>query len=272
MSFDRPLPASSPHLAVKVKRPGERRSLSRTATRALDVMELFGTSRQALRAVEIGKALDITPSTTNQLLKTMVDSGHLVFNARAKTYLPSPRLAKFGGWIVEMYGPGGPLGDLIRDVQQQLGLVVTVSTPNDLFMQIIDSAIPDGKTAERGLRISLFGSTIGDACLSMLDRAEIERLAYRARIESGDLDGILEATANVREDGFAQGPSMDDSIWSIAMPLPREGLPVPAVLGLAGPAEDVRPRAGELVEALRQAIADYSSGLRREVLSPVGRG
>lgn len=257
MTLDRPVSRSSLHLAVKVRRPGERRSLSRTATRALDVMELFGTCRQPLRAVEIGKALEITPSTTNQLLKTMVDSGHLVFSARSKTYLPSPRLAKFGGWLVEMYGPGGPLRDLIRGIQEKLDMVVTVSTPNDLFMQIIDSAIPEGKSAERGLRISLFGSTIGDACLSMLDDEEIGRLAYRARIEPGELDGILEAAAKIRNDGFAQGPSVDDRIWSIAVPLPREGLPVPAVLGIAGPADDVRARMGELVEKLGRAIADY---------------
>lgn len=268
MSRDPSVSSSNSHLAVKVKRPGERRSLSRTATRALDVMELFGASRQALRAVEIGKVLDITPSSTNQLLKTMVDSGHLVFNARTKTYLPSPRLAKFSGWIVEMYGPGGPLRDLIRGIHEELDMVVTVSTPNDLFMQIIDSAIPDGKTAERGLRISLFGSTIGDACLSMLDDEEIARLAYRARIDTGDLGGIMERVASIREHGFSQGPSMDDSIWSIAMPLPREGLPVPAVLGLAGPADAVRPRASELVEMLQRAIGDYRRAAGPEESDP----
>jgi len=244
-------------LAVKVKRPGERRSSSRTATRALDVMELFGTSRKALRAVEIGNVLEITPSTTNQLLKTMVDSGHLVFDARSKTYLPSPRLAKFGGWVVEMYGAGGPLRELICQIQDQLDMVVTVSTPNDLFMQIIDSAIPEGKTAERGLRISLFGSTIGNACLSMLDGEEVARLAYRARIEPDDLERLQGGIAKIREDGFCHGPSMGDSVWSIAVPLPRGGLPVPAVLGLAGPAGDVRSRVNELVGTLQRAIADY---------------
>ena len=72
---------------VRTRRPGERRSLSRSATRALDVLELFGQVRRPLRAVEVSRALDMHPSSTNQLLKTMVEAGHLIFDARAKAYL-----------------------------------------------------------------------------------------------------------------------------------------------------------------------------------------
>jgi DNA-binding IclR family transcriptional regulator len=239
---------------VKVMRPDERRSLSRSATRALDVLELFGGERRPLRAVEIGRALAMNPSTTNQLLKTMVGSGHLVFEARGKTYLPSPRLAEFSSWIVDSYGAGGRLRDLICGIRDRTGMVITVTTPNDLFMQIIDSAIPAGMTAERGLRISLFGSTIGSAYLSMLDEAEIARLADRARMPLKDLPLLLDAIAHVREQGFAEGPSGD--LRSIAMPLPDHRLHFPTVLGLAGPAETVRERSVELVAAMRAAITD----------------
>lgn len=245
---------------VKVMRPGERRSLSRSATRALDVLELFGGERRPLRAVEIGRALAMNPSTTNQLLKTMVGSGHLVFDARGKTYLPSPRLAEFSSWIVDSYGAGGRLRDLIRGIRDRTGMVITVTTPNDLFMQIIDAAIPAGMTAERGLRISLFGSTIGSACLSMLDQAEIARLADRARMPPQALPTLLDTIARVREQGFAEGPSGD--LRSIAMPLPDHRLHFPTVLGLAGPADAVGKRSTELVSIMRAAIAALMGGAR----------
>jgi len=89
----------------------------------------------------------LNPSSTNQLLKTMVGSGHLVFDARHKTYLPSARLTKFSNWIVELYGSVGHLRDLLSSIQDRTGMVATVSSPNDLFMQIIDSAIPEGGAA-----------------------------------------------------------------------------------------------------------------------------
>ena len=97
----RPPRASRVPLWMQPRRPGDRRSLSRSATRALDVLELFGQERRSLRAIEIAKALGLHPSTANQLLKTMVDSAHLTFDAVAKSYLPSPRLGRFGGWMTE---------------------------------------------------------------------------------------------------------------------------------------------------------------------------
>lgn len=242
---------------VHVKRPGERRSLSRSATRALDVLELFGDARRPLRAVEIGRVLGMHPSTTNQLLKTMVDSAHLVFDARSKTYLPSPRLADFSNWLIEIHGGGGRLRELVRDVQAQTGMVVTLTTANDLFMQIIDLA-PEGEGGERGLRVSLFGSAIGSAYLAMLDDAEVARLADRARIPLPEIPAIIEGVAAIRSAGHADGASGGvDTVWSIAMPLPTDGQRVPTVLGLAGPAERVRPNLDELCRIMREAIARW---------------
>ena len=239
---------------VRVKRPGERRSASRSATRALDVLELFGTTKRPLRAVEVGKALTTNPSTTNQLLKTMVDSGHLVFDARTKAYLPSSRLSEFSSWLVDTYGAGGRLRQLIKDIAGQTGLVVTVTTPNDLFMQIVDSAIPEGTTGERGLKVSIFGSAIGSAYLSTLDDAEVVRLAERARFAPDELERILEAVARIRQDGFADGPSVDQAIWSVAMPLPMHGLSVPTILGLAGSADQVRSNVPKYHRIMMEAI------------------
>jgi DNA-binding IclR family transcriptional regulator len=243
---------------VRVKRPGERRSLSRSATRALDVLELFGEVRRPLRAVEISHALGTHPSTTNQLLKTMVGSAHLVFDARGKTYLPSPRLAGFSAWIMATYGAGGRLSDLIAEVHAATGMTVTISTPNDLFMQVIDSVVPDGERAERGLNVSLFGSAIGSAYLSMLDDTELLRLADRARVPPADIPGVLEDLARIRRDGFADGTTGGSSYWSMAMPLPMRGLSVPTVLGLAGTPEGVRDRLSELYAIMREALARWN--------------
>jgi DNA-binding IclR family transcriptional regulator len=250
--------AKARHLAMRVTRPAERRSSSRSATRALDVLELFGEARRPLRSVEIAQALSLTPSSANQLLKTMVDSAHLLFDARAKTYFPSPRLAGIGGWLAETYGAGGRLGDLVREVSARTGLVATVTTPNDLSMQIIDVASPDGLTGERGLRISLFGSAIGSAFLSTLPEPEMLRLAERARIPAGELPAMRTALGSIRESGFAAGATSGD-IWSVAVALPGEVLRGQGVLGIAGPAERVAFEAAAIALALHQAVAQWLS-------------
>lgn len=251
---------------IRVKRPGERRSLSRSATRALDVLELFGQARRPLRAVEIGRALALHPSTANQLLKTMVDSGHLTFEAAAKTYLPSPRLARFGSWMVDSFGADGRLRRLVRDLAAETGETVTLTTPNDLFMQVVEfadgpeSAAATGGGAERGLRISIFGSATGAAFLSTLAAAEIRRLATRARIAEAEHPALLAEAARVRRDGHADGPSPDGLTWSIAVPLADAALPAPLVLGLAGPESRVRPALAPLGRRMRDAIAAIARG------------
>ncbi|MCB2047372.1 MAG: helix-turn-helix domain-containing protein [Novosphingobium sp.] len=262
MSIIVPRPGSGSHLAVRVKRPAERRSSSRSATRALDVLELFGRAHRPLRAIEISRALDMHSSTTNQLLKTMVDSAHLVFDGKAKTYLPSPRLAQFGAWIVESYGADGRLRNLIEEVHQHTGLVVTVTTPNDLFMQIVDAEIPsvpgDDRMPERGLQVSIFGSAIGSAYLSTLDDEAILRLAHRARIAEADLRDLVDTAHRIREEGFAIGPAaMDEKLGSLAMALPAQGLRVPAVMGLAGPVKVLKARQDEFAALMREGITRW---------------
>ena len=247
----------SPH-PVRLKRPGDRRSLSRSATRALDLLEIFGEERRPLRAVEVSRILGVTPSTTNQLLKTMVDSAHLVFDARAKTYLPSPRLQAFGVWMVAIAGADGAHGQLhalIADIGRRTGMMVTVSTPNDLFMQVIDQVGPSGHEPERGLQVALFGSAIGSAYLTMLGEAEVARLAYRARIAEAAWPQLLADIAAIREVGYAHGETADGTLWSLAMPLSR--LHMPAVIGLAGPAATVTAALDELAGTMHAAIGRW---------------
>ena len=178
-----------------------------------------------------------------------------MFDARSKTYFPSSRLAPFCAWIAASYGMVGRTQELLRDVHARTGMVVTASTPHDLFMQVIDLASPEGQAPERGLQISMFGSAIGSAYLSMLDEADIRRLADRARVARADIPTVLEAVERVRTIGYAHGERIGDRIWSLAMPLP--GLAVPTVLGLAGPSDDVRPSLDMLHDAMRDAIARW---------------
>ena len=247
------------HLAVRVRVPADRRNISRSATRALDVLEFFGQAKRPLRGVEIARELEMSPSSANQLLKTMVDSAHLVFDAREKTYLPSPRLASFGAWMGQIYGAVGPLHDLVSALASRTGMVVTLTTPNDLSMQILDLAELSGHTAQRGLTISLFGSATGSAYLAGLDDAEVKRLARRARIPNDDLPMILTTLERIRMVGLADGPSNDASAWSLAMRLPTHLAGVPCVLGLAGPSNDVLANIKTLSAAMGEEIARHFS-------------
>jgi DNA-binding IclR family transcriptional regulator len=246
---------------VKVKLPGERRSLSRSATRALDVLELFGEARRPLRAVEMSTALGLHPSSMNQLLKTMMESAHLTFDAHFKTYLPSPRLAQFSTWMLASYGGDESFRKLLRRLNAASGEIVTLTTPNDLFMQVLDvvGAEANAETTGRGLRVSIFGSTTGAAYLSMLPKSEIDRLAVRARISAADLTAIHLHAIHVRAEGIADGPSVGGQFWSVAAPLPAGLSPAPLILGLAGPRDRVKQNVAHLKQVLRETLGRWLS-------------
>lgn len=253
--------AASPSRDAKVKRPGDRRSISRSATRALDVLELFGETRRPLRAIEMAKALGLHPSSMNQLLKTMVESAHLTFEAQHKSYLPSPRLIQFSAWMLASYRGDERIRDLMRRLSAASGAVVTLTTPNDLYMQILDvvGAEPIAEPTERGLRVFLFGSAIGAAHLATLPKVEVERLAARARIVEADVPAILAHAVRVREAGVADGPSAGGVYWSVALPLPADISPTPLVLGIAGPAEQIQPNLPALRRLMRDTVDQWLS-------------
>lgn len=238
---------------ARIKRPSEKRSSSSSATRALDVLELFGNERRPLRAFEICRALAMSPSTADQILKTMVDSGHLAFDARGKTYRPSPRLIGFSSFMVATYGAEDRLRLLVRDLYQRVGMVVTLTTPNDLFMQVLDLAADPGHSPERGLRVAVFGSSIGSAYLSTLAEEDLAHLAYRARVPDEAMIAIRTDLAQIRRDGCANGPS-GAGVWSLAVPLPHDIEELPLVLGLAGTEDRVRPRLAALARDMHSAI------------------
>lgn len=244
------------HLTPRFQKPGQRRSMSRSATRALDIMELFGAHARPMRAIEIARLLETNPSTANQLLKTMVDSAHLIFDAKTKTYLPSPRMAGFTNWFAEFYGSGGRLRELVARVHEATGMVVTITTPNDLAMQVIVSAEAGPTSAERGGRVPLFGSVSGAAHLVNLDEKELRRLAYRARIPDDQLPFLEAELALIRERGFAVGRSMNAETWTLSLPVPRQLTRVPVVLGLAGPAEVIEREAIAIAARMRAIMCE----------------
>jgi DNA-binding IclR family transcriptional regulator len=148
---------------------------------------------------------------------------------------------------------------LLRDLDLEPGEVATLSTPNDLFMQILD-LVASGSTGpmpERGLRAAMFGSAIGAAYLSTLPDAEVVRLAERARIPHGEAPQLLREAARARAAGFADGPSPDEATWSLAVPLPPQGFGAPLVLGIAGRPERIQERRDAVYAGMRAAIGRW---------------
>src|SRR5215207_9910991 len=111
----------------------DERNFAKSAARALDVLELFAREKRNLRASEIAYALDLPRSSADQLLKTLLRAGYLSLCPYAKTYFPSPRLVGFGTFITGVYDRSEMLGEMLSEVHEATGHIVTLVVQTDCF-------------------------------------------------------------------------------------------------------------------------------------------
>lgn len=250
----------------QLRHPGERRNISKSAIRALDVLEYFAIVKRPLRATDIAHALELHPSSTDQLLKTMVDSAYLLIDPMEKLYYPSPRLVRFANWLTSGYYGGENLCRLIETLAAQTGDTVTLSAPHGAWLQIVDVAEPVTSPGliRKGSRAAVLTSTIGEAFLAAQTDHEVTRWIRRTpearRMDDGEIRILLDSLRAPREAGYVCGLSDENQLFSIAMALPRPAAGALLVLGLAGPFARTSNRVEELVGLMRKAIATHLGG------------
>lgn len=242
------------HTTAEIRHPGERRNISKSAVRALDVLEHFAAVRRPLRATDIANALDLHPSSADQLLKSMVDAAYLLIDPEGKLYRPSPRLLSFANWLEEGFFGGDRLNGIVKQLGVRTGQIVTLAAPQMGSLQLVDVAAPPALAGlvRKGSRVSLTRSAIGAAFLAAHDKRDAERWIARApemrHTTSDDRRELLASVATARDQGYACGIS--DRLFSIALPLPRPATGIQLVLGLAGPPDHVEPQIAELHEQM----------------------
>lgn len=242
--------------------PGGKKNLSKSATRALDVLEYFALMGRPLRAVEIAQALELRTSSTDQLLKTLVDSAYLMFDSVDKLYYPSPRLVNFGSWLATNYFGDNRIYRLLQSIHQDTGDIVTLSIRYGSHMQIVDFIEPVAKagTIVKGSRVSITGSFIGTAFLTLHSDKEVIRIVEQVSTETGhkpsvaELRELLKRVRQARDDGYVAVPAAAGTPWAMAMALPQPTSGMKMVLGLGGQSCPDEHEMAQLLPTLRSHI------------------
>lgn len=120
-----------------IREPGHGGDFPKSAVRALQTLEYFSLVGKPLRAIEIAGALGLSPSSTNELLKSP-DWGYLIFDPVSKLYHCSPRVLRLGKAPNREYGVPDGLDALLRTVLAEFGLPVSLSASQGSFIQVID--------------------------------------------------------------------------------------------------------------------------------------
>lgn len=259
---------------ARFSEPGHLFNYSKSAIRALEVLELFRTSGRRLKAREIARALEIGPSSADQLLKTLVDGAYLHFDPVTKLYWPTPRTAALAGGLGSTLGTDSMLERFIEEARNALGRNVNIAIAQGAAMQIIlgRSKNPDiewptrpdqhrGTLISIGTRVPLFGSSSGAAWMSVQPRDVILSCIAQCRRELGPLadapEQLIETLEKVREQGYALGGiSIRNNAWGISMPFPPSEQGLIHVVSVSDAHADLVRDRDRIIDYLRTRITE----------------
>lgn len=241
----------------------------KSASRVMDIFEFFYRFRGPARAVDIASFLSIPKSSTNGLLKTLVDSGYLTFNARNKSYFLSFRLVPFGNWLSSFYFGPNRLITMMEDLRERAGECVALTVQNGLSMQFVamlqSPGLPD--PFAEGRKTSILGSATGGAMMMTMTDSEIMDIIARVnrgkprKARDAEVTEVIHMVRQFQAQGHSVNyrPSPVAGTMTIAMPLPQQAGNATLVLSVGGLKTRIEKREKEIAELMRDCIERHLS-------------
>ena len=124
-----------PRIAARI--PNDDNKLVKSAGRVLEILEYFDDLQQPASVMEIANGLGYPQSSTSALLRSLVATGYLNYDAAARTYLTSSRVALLGSWLNSPFFAEGALISLMKELSELTGDAVVLATRNGLYVQYI---------------------------------------------------------------------------------------------------------------------------------------
>jgi len=239
----------------------------KSASRTLEVLELFAEERRPMRLHEIYTRLGYPQSSATNLLKSMVVTGYLNYNRTGRTYLPTMRVGALGSWL-----PGYIYSDesyrwLVNELQQRTDETVGLVMQNDLFVQYILLQAPDHEfkmPPPAGTMRLAVDSAAGLALMTEMKDREIDMICrytnyyQMAERQRFSLDEVMREIRWARQVGnvyLARKPTPEVS--SIAMILGEKIHGIPLAVGVGGFADRIARAQYDIIETMKDCIARF---------------
>lgn len=241
----------------------------KSASRTLEVLELFMEVRRPLRLNEIYTVLGYPQSSATNLLKSMVMMGYLNYNRATMTYIPTMRVAALGSWIPSSINREGGLVTLVEEIQRRTDETVGIAAQHDLYIQYIILKTPTHEfkvPPPEGTMRLMVDSSCGVALMSRMRQREIDKIYRYSRyygIGGGTLPSLEELLREVRwtrDMGYAYVPKRPTpQLSAIAMPLDETLYGIPLAIGVGGLADRISSQRQHILAAMKECIATYKA-------------
>lgn len=241
----------------------------KSAARVLELFEYFAECRRPLSVTDVVRGLDYPQSSASALLKSLTRLGYLDYDRYGRHYMPTLRVALFGGWVQDQLFSQRSLSNLIDELHAASGgQTVILGMQNDVYVQYIHLAQSSrhdvrGWYIKPGSLRSLCRSATGRVLLSRKSDVEVQQLLWRInaeeelqqRLQIGDL---LKELDQIRQQGYAYTErTLNPSTGVIAVEMPTPPSQPPMALGIGGEVEMLQREKDRFLDLLQRALQPY---------------
>jgi DNA-binding IclR family transcriptional regulator len=243
-------------------------SIVKSARRSLQILEVFAECRRPLKLTEIAHELEMPPSSTSALLKSLMQLGYLSLNPETRAFFPTQMVAFLGSWLADD-DQQGTLSALLAELSRLTRETVILGVEAGRYVQyvnVVQGSHPIRYHTKPGIRRALPAANLGIALLSRKEDGAIGLIlrALNAQMRPDEKQFVPgEVMRNVRlyrSQGYIYRPSiLVPGAGVIGTLLPIQ--PVMAV-GIGGVAERLTEREREIVGILRRVITHFFGDAR----------
>jgi DNA-binding IclR family transcriptional regulator len=237
----------------------------KSGARAVQILEFFRDRRSPARAIDVGRHLALSPSSANDLLKTLADIGYLEFDEKSKFYFIGARAAMFGHWAAGVSPSVGKLEDFAKELGRRTGECVALSTYCKGAMLLLmlvrrpDVALPGHLRV--GVNLPVAETAAGGAILMDMEPADLLRVVkrtYHMKKIGKAARELLRKIDGFRKQGYAASlnENLLPGLQTFALLLPCKISYQPIVASICGPESRIKRREQELVAIARGLIAN----------------
>jgi DNA-binding IclR family transcriptional regulator len=238
-------------------------SIVKSATRALEIIELFAVHRQPLSVTEIADALAIPQSSSSVLLQAMTNSGFITRDKRTRKYLPSIRSVFLGNWIHDALFRNGSLLRALDTLSETASANVRLGVRNGIHVQYVHISWPAGEAdtllLAPGMKMPICHDAIGQMLLAAESDQDVRAIVRHANAvgegpRAVHVEAFMQDLGTHRAQGFAEAEDLANaSECVIAVQLPSP-FGVPAAIGLGVAAERLPEERVRLLRLLNAVV------------------
>jgi DNA-binding IclR family transcriptional regulator len=261
--------AHAQHLTGKTVRQKNRQAQPRphivkSASRTLQLLELFDEVQRPLNIAAVSDALGYPQSSASALLRSLAALGYLEYHIRSRTYMPTERVPLLGLWVGPALFGQGPLLRLVNRLAQQTNHCVLLAARNGdhvQYIHVLNPQLASDYRIQAGDMRPLARTATGHCLLSTMNDKQIGGLFHRLnsyvqdRGERVRLVSLAEEIEKVRTNGFAVSLGCyRPEIGMVAALLPERCTNRALALGIGGGIEVISERATELASLIRSEV------------------